>query len=58
MNVEIHLGKLMAICNDKMKENKSEVPNKLSKYLDAIMWAKGEPNSGTHFLKRHQMEAI
>ncbi len=50
-NIENHLGKLMTIYEEEMKENKSGAPKEFSKYLDAFLWLKGEPKFGTHFLK-------
>ncbi len=49
-NEEKHLGRLLTIYEEGMKNTKAGVPKKFGKYLNAYIWLKGEQKFGTHVL--------
>ena len=49
-NEEKHLGQLIGIYEEEMKNTKAGVLKEFGKYLDAYIWLKGEPKFGTHVL--------
>ena len=47
-NEDTHVGRLLAIYEEEMKNSKDGILKEFSKYLEACIWLKGEPKFGTN----------